>query len=207
MGEKQDGNANTILDMDYVKWVTNPPFEASGGKKAPAATLLPHMDTSYTGYFRNEACVSTVYASAAIVFTVPSLNSSGREAALAKAAQALGLSLVASPGGSAGVGEAACSAPTTASAGHTRQAGARESVTVRAPAQQGMAVAAPAVKTLDQALSEPGRLRWMRRPTSKAFGVGWTWPGKRRPGMATGKPGRRASLIHQGHGRRHGREV
>eukprot|EP00752_Nemacystus_decipiens_P004489 g4099.t1 len=109
MGGKQDEFANAILDMDHVKWAIKPPFDASSGKKAPAATLLPYMGTSYTGYFGNEACTSTFYAAAAIVFAVPSCSSSGREAAVAKAAQSLGLPHRA-PEGSARGGHGACAA-------------------------------------------------------------------------------------------------
>lgn len=45
MRGKQDTYGNATLDMDHVKWAIKPPFDASGGKKAPAATLLPYMDT------------------------------------------------------------------------------------------------------------------------------------------------------------------
>lgn len=68
---------------------------------------------SYTGYFGNEACTSTFYAAAAIVFTVPACNSRGREIAILKASQALGNPALSSssPGKSAQSNHAATGQP------------------------------------------------------------------------------------------------
>lgn len=89
---------------------------------APSGALAALQ--SYTGYFGNEACTTTFYTAAAIVFTVPSCRSSGRDAALAKAAQSLGLPVVA-PGGNVDACAVASSVPTVANAAlspaHKRQ--------------------------------------------------------------------------------------
>ncbi|CAN0206719.1 unnamed protein product, partial [Ectocarpus sp. 12 AP-2014] len=67
------------LDTEDVAWVITPPFACSMGSKAetvaPAATILDNIFASHTGYFGNEASVTTYYESAAIVFVVPPTGS------------------------------------------------------------------------------------------------------------------------------------